>query len=59
MADEITVDSGSISREQLDTKLCSFLDENFHEDLSNVRQCLERMKQEKSELEKQVKTSNE
>jgi hypothetical protein len=43
-----------ILEEKLQRKLCSFLDENFPEDLSNVRQCLEKMEKERDALEKQV-----
>ncbi len=43
-----------VLEEKLQGKLCSFLDENFSEDLSNVRQCLERKENERNALEKQV-----
>ena len=43
-----------VLEEKLQRRLCSFLDENFPEDLSNVRQCLERMEIERNALEKQV-----
>lgn len=54
MADESTKDKCSILTENFDVKFCAFLDENVQDDLSNVRQCLERMKKEKLELEEQV-----
>ena len=40
--------------EKLEQKLCSFLDENVSDDLSNVKQCLERLEKERIALEKQV-----
>jgi hypothetical protein len=43
-----------VLEEKLQRRLCSFLDEHFPEDLSNVRQCLERMEKERNALEKQV-----
>ena len=43
-----------VLEEKLQQKLGSFLDENFPEDLSNVRQCLQRMEKERNALEKQV-----
>lgn len=49
-----TEDKCSISTENFDAKFCAFLDGNLQDDLSNVRQCLERMKKEKLELEEQV-----
>ncbi|CAB4002313.1 RAD50-interacting 1-like, partial [Paramuricea clavata] len=46
-----------ILEKKLQRKLCSFLDENFPEDLSNVRQCLEKMEKERDALEKQLAIS--
>lgn len=40
--------------DKLQQKLCSFLDENFSEDLSNVRHCLERIEKQRNVLENQV-----
>ena len=39
---------------KLQRRLCSFLDQNCPNDLSNVSQCLERMEKERNALEKQV-----
>ncbi|XP_028395357.1 RAD50-interacting protein 1-like [Dendronephthya gigantea] len=46
-----------VFEEKLQQKLCSFLDENFPEDLSNVKHCLERMERQRNALEKQLAIS--
>lgn len=47
-------EKNQILEAKLQQNVTTFLDENLLGDFSNVRKCLERMKLQRSELEKQV-----
>lgn len=59
MAEKVnSVDENEIYEQKFQRTLCTFLDENFPEDLRNVRQCLELMEKKRNSLEKQVGFKN-